>query len=394
MVRRIVFIKLLNLYVIGERRLNPELNSKPLAVVKKGRLVDCSPVVESPLGSELSPDHFRRIFPDAFLLPYEEDHYRELFEEAWGLISSYSPVVEPVFLDRGFVDFTGCRREMPLQGLVKELESQIWNRTRMRSSIGSGSNKFIAQLASEKGLFLTPGEEREFVRTTPVRALSQLKALDIEQLERLGVSTLGDLALLPISLLAGIFKERARLLHQLSLGGDPSPVFPLYPPRFFKEEAQFEETEDETSIGNWLFLLSNRLSHRLQDRGEEAFHIVLSISSIKRDREKEHHLLHPISSRGEILRAAKSIVKELWKGEPLTSIVIALSNVRPKENAQLDLWRQLSNGKERRDTIEKTMELIKERYGSSSLVKGFDLPKIKKERMAQLIFREQGRFLF
>lgn len=394
MVRRIIWFKWLNFYVIGARRLNPELHSKPLAVVNKGKLLDYLPAVEKTRGSELSPSHFRRIFPDAILLPYEEEHYRGLFKEVWDLVSSYSPLVEPTSFDQGFVDLTGCGEEVPIQELARELQSRVYNKTGLKSRAGGGSNKLLAQLASEKEVFLTPEKEREFIRATPVRALSRLRAQELEQLERLGVSTLGDLAHLPIFLLASIFKERAKLLHQLSLGADPNPVLPLYPPRVIEEEAEFEEAEDSVFIENWLSLLSKRLSHRLGEKGEEASHITLSMSSIKGKREKRRQLLHPISSRGEVFRAARSLFRKLWQGEPLTGLVLALSYIRSKKGAQLDLWHELSETKDRRENLKAILNLVKERYGYSSLAKGLDLPKRKQERMAQLIFREQGRFLF
>lgn len=391
--RRVICLKLLNFYVTGERRLNPDLNSKPLAVVNKGTLVDHLPTVEKTRGSKLSPSHFRRIFPDAILLPYEEDHYGGLFKEVWDLVSSYSPLVEPTSFDQGFVDLTGCRKEMPLQELVIELQSRVYNKTGLRSRAGGGSNKFIAQLASEKSLFLTPEEEKEFIRAIPLRALNRLRAEEVEQLERLGISTLGDLARLRLSLLASIFKERARLLHQLSLGIDLDPVLPLYPPRVVEERAEFEEVEDGLFIENRLLLLSAHLSYRLQEKREATSHITLSMSSIKGNREKRRQLLHLISGRGEVFRAVRSMFRKLWSGEPLTGVIVTLSNISPKENTQLDLW-QVSDGKERSENLRESLELIKERYGCSYLIKGLDLPKGKKERMAQLIFREQGRFLF
>lgn len=394
MERRVVWVKWLNFYVIGERRLDPELNSKPLGVVRKGKLVDYWPAVEKPRGGELSPGHFRRIFPDAILLPYEEDHYRGLFMEVWDLVSSYSPLIEPTSSDEGFIDLTGCRRGVPLEEQVRELQGRVCSETGIKSRAGGGPNKLIARLASEKGLFLTPGEEREFVRATPVGVLSQLRTEELQQLERLGVSTLGDLARLPVSLLATIFKERAKFLHQLSLGIDLKPVLPLYPPRMVKERADFEEAEDGLFLENWLSLLSSRLSHSLREKGEEAFRIALSICSSKGNRTMERQLLRPISSKGELFRAVRSMFRKLWRGEPLTGLILSLSNISPKGSTQLDFWGQLSEGKERGDSLKESLELVKERYGSYYLVKGLDLPKRKRERMAQLIFGEQGRFLF
>jgi len=113
------------------------------------------------------------------------------------------------------------------------------------------------------------GEERQFLAQLPVRILPGLDAGVLDRLVKFNVSTVGQLAAIPVAQLEGPFGDLALPVHLRAIGEDSSPVTPSgSPPPSVGEETVFTpDTNDESEIERGLFAVAVRSGRRLRALG-------------------------------------------------------------------------------------------------------------------------------
>src|SRR5437660_977100 len=145
-----------------------------------------------------------------------------------------SPAVEPISMDEAFVDLAaglqGGLDTESVTALGARLKADIRARTGLTASVGAGTSKLIAKIASDAAkpdglLVVRPGQERALLDPLPVRALWGVGPATAERLGRGGVHTIGELATLPVERLAALVGgSRGAGLQELARGLDPRPV--------------------------------------------------------------------------------------------------------------------------------------------------------------------------
>src|SRR5690606_6997677 len=134
---------------------------------------------------------------------------RRIFEE-------FSDQIEPLALDEAFIDITGS---LGLFGTPEQLGQKLKQRVRdevqLAVSIGIASNKLLAKMActasKPDGLFvLLPQDVPAFLEKKPVRALFGIGPKAEEQLAKLGINTLSQLARADVEFLSAVFLDHAQ----------------------------------------------------------------------------------------------------------------------------------------------------------------------------------------
>lgn len=142
----------------------------------------------------------RRRCPNAAFLGGRFNAYRQSSEVVMQLLSEVSPAVEPLSLDEAFVDLSLSDWDPArLTDHVEELRSELTRRTGgLTASVGVGSSKFVAKVASEAGKpdgsrIVAPGEELDFIAKLPVRAIPGVGPVTEAKLVAIGMHTVADL---------------------------------------------------------------------------------------------------------------------------------------------------------------------------------------------------------
>jgi protein ImuB len=133
--------------------------------------------------------------------------------------------------------------------------------------------EIVAGRASESGR----QRARTYLAPLPVALLGARPALaDLpEALERLGVTTLGELAALGPAALADRFGARGLLAHQLARGGD-SALSPRPASEYLRESLDLPEAASGMQLERGLGLLIDRLLARRERRGRTLRAVVIS----------------------------------------------------------------------------------------------------------------------
>ena len=190
-----------------EQRDKPSLRGKPVIVGGLGGrgVVSTASYEARRFGvrSAMPMHEARRLCPHAAFLSGRFGAYRAASRVVMGLLADLSPLVEPLSLDEAYVDLAAatidCARPETLVALAEDLRARLTAATGgLTASVGLGSSKFVAKLASELAKpdgvhVVVPGSESDMIAPLPVRAIPGVGPVTYERLLRLGIETVADL---------------------------------------------------------------------------------------------------------------------------------------------------------------------------------------------------------
>jgi DNA polymerase-4 len=146
-----------------------------------------------------------RLCPAGIFIRPRMERYREESRRVMELVAESGATVEQVSVDEAYLDFSALcqgpsadeslRLALPLARAIKE---KIRGKRRLTASLGIGSNKLLAKIASDHqkpdGLtWIAEVDKIEFLRPLPVRVLHGVGRVTEQQLLQRGIATVGDL---------------------------------------------------------------------------------------------------------------------------------------------------------------------------------------------------------
>ena len=137
------------------------------------------------------------------------DKYRDISQQMFQVLEQYSPVLVPISIDEGFLDFTSMDRVLwrntSAEKYVGEIRDRIAREVKIPVSAGLANSSRLAKLATDAAkpgfIEIKPGEEKEFLQDRSVRELSGIGKNRQRSLAVLGAQTFGHVAKLPSTLL-------------------------------------------------------------------------------------------------------------------------------------------------------------------------------------------------
>jgi len=227
----------------------------------------------------------RRLAPHAICVPVNMERNAEVSRHVMEIFHSFTPLVEPLSLDEAFLDVTGSRR---LHGDGKAIGAKI--RARVESeegitcSVGIAPSKFIAKLASTYAkpdgmLEIHPDRILEFLHPLPVGAMWGVGPKTNEELQKIGLRTIGDIAKTPRqTLIRALGQSAGETLFELAWGRDYRSVTLDEPDKSIGAEETFlVDLDNHDEILRELLHMVERSTHRLRERGLVAKTISIKI---------------------------------------------------------------------------------------------------------------------
>src|SRR5690349_10705715 len=222
-----------------EQRDKPSLRGKPVVVGGIGArgVVSTASYEARTYGvhSAMPTAEARRRCPNAAFLAGRFHAYRTASEAVMGLLRGISPLVEPLSLDEAFVDLAAA--DLPdtsvagVSAFARELKERVHEVTGgLTGSIGIGTSKFIAKIASDldkpDGLVVVaPGNERDLLRPMQVTVIPGVGPATAENLRRIGVHTVAELEeISEEELVRVVGRSHGRNLVLLARAEDDRPV--------------------------------------------------------------------------------------------------------------------------------------------------------------------------
>ena len=381
--RSIIHLDMDAFYASVEELDNPELKGKPVIVggssmrgvvsaasyeARKYKIHSAMPIAQA-----------MRLCPHGVFLPVRMKRYKEISNKVFSIFQKYTPLVEPLSLDEAFLDVTSSRKLFgTAEDIARQIRKQVFEEIGLTISAGVAASKLVAKIASDfnkpDGLTIVPaGSEAEFLAPLPIKRLWGVGKKTQETLGLLGVHTIGDIAGLSLDLLEQKFGKHGKHLHLSALGLDERDVETEHETKSVGHEFTFDAdlTEIE-AIRRELLELSGMVAKRLRHYQLKGKTITLKVKyhdfrQVTRSSTINEHT----ADSKRIYQKVLQLLKKTDAGkQPARLLGISVSGLKLDggSNQQL-LFPEMQTGK-KREEINKALDAIQEKYGSTAIFPG------------------------
>jgi DNA polymerase-4 len=382
--RAIIHVDLDAFYASVEQLRRPELRGRPVIVGGAGS-VDGRPSVSRSVVSAASYEarthgvhsamplaRAMRLCPDAAVLPVDFPAYRKASAQVFAIVSQYTPTVEPLSLDEAFLDVTDSERRFgSAETIAAEIRDRVWAECELRASFGVATCKTVAKIASDlrkpQGFVVVPpGEEAAFLAPLALRRLPGMGPATEKAIEGLGVSTLGELAALPLDVVQRrVGKAHGTSLWERSRGADDTPVtVPGRPRSVSREETFARDITQAGALYERIAELSADVAARLR-RGAWVGRTVTIKLRYANFTTLSRQLTLPSPTYADIVirDVARELFDVAWSGSPVRLVGVGVTML--EDAAQLDLFAQPKSSR-----LDITLDSLRDRFGPAAIQRG------------------------
>lgn len=363
-------------YASVEQLDDPELSGRCVIVGGKSRrsVVSAASYEARKFGVHSAMPIFqaRQKCPHGIIVPPRMGRYKQLSKRVMSLLAEFTPLVEVVSIDEAFMDISGCRK---LHGssfdIGFQIKKAIKETVHLTCSVGIAPNKFLAKIASDMdkpdGLTIIRKEEVPgFIETLPIQKVPGVGRKTGEQLELMGVKTLGEIKKIPEKMLLKRMGKFGHRLKKLSAGIDDSEVTPFSTVKSVSSEKTLsEDTRDIELLKRYLLQQSEIVAIDLRKKGFRAKTITVKIkyADFKTATKSVTLTVPTCSSETVFLEAEKLLTAYRLKTEIRLIGVGASSLVPASVPIQAGLFEAEKKGDRTWEKVDKTVDRIKKKYG-------------------------------
>ncbi len=271
-----------------ELRDRPELRGKPMAVGGGQRGVVLSATYEARrfgIHAAMPVTRARRLCRDLVMVPPQFGAYTQVSAGVRAIFDDVTPQVEPLSMDEAFLDVTGASRRLGTPAAIAELiRARVHDEQGITCSVGVAPTKFVAKLASGRckpdGILVVPGREVvPFLHRLAVGALWGVGDKTEEQLVRLGLHTVADIAHTPAETLVRAFGNAlGNHLSALAWGRDERAVVPVARERSVGAQETFpRDVDDPVVVRRELLRLATKVTSRMRAAGFQGRTVTITV---------------------------------------------------------------------------------------------------------------------
>lgn len=395
MPRTILHSDLNSFYASVEMMLNPELHGKAVAVCgsteeRHGIVLAKSELAKKAgIKTGMVSWEARQRCPNLIVVPPHYEQYLKYSKLTREIYLRYTDQVEPYGMDECWCDISGS---LELYGSGMDIAEAIRNTVKeelgMTVSIGVSYNKVFAKLGSDlkKPDAITQIEEtamETLVWPLPASDLFYCGPSSAKKLVAYGIRTIGDIAKTPPDFLKRRLGVNGIMLWQFANGKDTSPVANkdfISPIKSIGHGITCTcDLVSEEEVWRVMLELSQDVGHKLRVHGLEASGVQITV--------KDESLLYkqyqaPLEmatqSPMEVAQKARELFhqKYHWGGR-VRAITVRAFNLIPKGLPQQFNLYVDNERRERRISLEDTVEEIRRRFGKRAIYSAVLMGDIK-----------------
>ncbi len=321
-VRTILHLDMDAFFAAVEQRDRPELRGKPVIIGAdpkggRGRGVVSTASYEARrfgVGSAMPISQAYKLCPQGIYVPPDMDKYARESERLMEILGRASDLVEPISIDEAFLDVTASARALgDGETIARRLKDDIRRERRLTASVGVAGSKLVAKIASDMqkpdGLVVVPpGTEAAFLAPLPVRRLWGVGPKLEEQLAKLGIVTIGDLAALDPARLERRLGTHGQDLQRLARGEDEREVSAdaAEAKSLGQEHTYDRDTADADRLRATLLSLADTVAARLRTHGLRGRTITLKY------RDEDFHTTTHARTLGEPTDSGTTLFDVAW----------------------------------------------------------------------------------
>ncbi len=288
-----------------------------------------------------------RLCPHGIIVHPRFDRYRQLSRAVMDVFHEFTELVEPLSLDEAYLDITELvdAGRLPL-AVALELKSRVHENTGLTLSVGAGTSKSVAKIASDLHkpdclIVVAPGEEREFLAPLAVGKLWGIGPKTGQRLKADGIETIGDLAAQSTGWFQRRFGKRAMDVRAKALGEDREQVHTERESKSVSAESTFAtDLSGEDNLYPQLTRLAGRVAQHLE--GKQLKGKTVTVKARLADFTtftRQTTLTYPTGSGDVILETAwRLFSRELTPERSFRLLGVGVSGFTEEEEFQLPLF--------------------------------------------------------
>ena len=315
-------------------------------------------------------------------------YYYEKSKELMEYLSEFSPNQEQISVDECFLDMSGMDYiYKDIVQLAYQIKDEVKEKFGYTVNIGVANNKLCAKMASDfekpdKVHTLLSDEIEDKLWPLDVKDLYMCGKRTTAELYKLNIKTIGDLAKCDEKFLERHFKSQGKYLKNAALGIDDSKVEvkeAKHQSISTTETLPYDFTDRE-KLKNVIFQQTEELAREL--RSKKLY--VKTIGVVFKNNKfisysAQTTLDNPTDNTKEILKAAYEVFDNNYRDDEIRLIGVRLANLTKERSEQIDLFSINDIEKDTKDSIQKTIDEINNKFGKS-LVKPASLKVIGEYR--------------
>lgn len=331
--------------------------------------------------------------PSLMIAPPDHAMYRERSRKLMEYLSSICPEIEQVSIDECYMNFSPVAHLYPgYLEAAATIKDSIYEKFHFTVNIGISDRKVLAKMASD---FQKPNlihtlfsyEIKEKMWPLTVDNLFMCGHSSVEQLRKLEILTIGDLANADPQILVSHLKSHGLTLWEFANGIDNSKVEPLpvQAKGIGNSTTVSKDIESDEDAFKILMQLAESVGSRLRKENQLAGMISCEIKyNTFQSVSHQTTLFSPTNSTTLIYETACRLFNELWNGTPIRLLGIRTSKLcDPSEPVQLNLFDMMTSDdsaiptnsaqiqrQHKHEILDKALDNIKTKYGKNSVIRG------------------------
>lgn len=326
-----------------------------------------------------------RLCPDAVVVGVPRGAVSRRSNEVRAALESLSPVVQAASVDEFYLDLTGTERllrDESLEATAWRIREQVLERTGISVSLGGGTNRLIAKLATRPAkpggvVVVPPGEEEAFVGGLELRSLPGVGPSLLATLARKGLVTVAQArAVEPEWLVRWLGEGRAEWLQRRMRGQDSAGVHHGEVRKSISSERTFSrDIDDDEELARRLLKLTVSVTGTLRDRGLLARTVTVKLRDHDfKTRQRSHTFPEPVESDRVVFPVARQMLADLRRqrrtGARLLGIGVSNLHEGPPPRQMV-----LFEGGEPRETeqdraLNRAVDGLRSRFGRDAVLPG------------------------
>lgn len=354
---------------------DPSLKGKPVIVGghnERGIVTTCTYEARKfGVHSAMPMKTAMRLCPQAIVVSGTYSDYSRYSKWVTDIIAYKAPLFEKASVDEFYIDLQGMDKFFdPLKWTI-ELRKLIMDETGLPISFGIAKNKMVAKMATNEakpnGFLQVPlGKEKEFLAPLEVNKIPGVGEQSNKILEYHNIKLIRDIHNTTAENLQKLMGKWGYDLWQRAQGTHTSVIAQYRETKSISKENTFMENVTDTEfLMSEIVRMTETICFKLRQEAKSAACVTIKIRYPDFETTSQQTTIPYTSADDEIIPVAKALFNKLYKkGRPVRLLGVRISDFS-NQSVQADLF----NDTERKNTLYKAVDEVKNRFGRTSVVR-------------------------
>jgi DNA polymerase IV len=324
----------------------------------------------------------KKLCPEALFIKGSHHEYSKYSRIVTQIIADSVPHFEKASIDEFYCDMTGMDKFFGVSLYTQNLRQKITKETGLPISYGLSANKLVSKMATNEAkpngfLEIPAGKETAFLWPLTIDKIPMAGKQTQQQLHSMGIFTIEQLAHTPIKNLEHVFGKWGLRLWEKAHGIDETPVENYSEQKSISHENTFNDDSNNLDFLNKeLVRLTEKTAFELRQEGKITGCVTVKIRYEDFTTVSKQEVIDYSALDDVLLAKVKDLFVKLYKKDQK----VRLLGVRFSHLVPMTMQMNLFNNETEKMDLFKTIDNIKNEFGSGVIQKATSLPVSGKKK--------------